>query len=620
MSTFNYWHLVSLLNTIKKDGGNIMKKNLSLKIVGIFVMVMLITTALPALGQINNVKVIKKTFNDPTWEWARGGGGFSLDYGKDVTVDNNGNVYIIGKYFALATFGATTLTGYGPIDSWDIFVAKLNTNGDWLWAVGAGGTFNDEGAGIALDDDGNVYITGTFYDVAWFGNITLTAYGYQDIFIAKLDNDGNWLWALRAGGHAGESAYGIAVDGSGNSYVTGHFMNLATFGTIPLNSEGGADVFVVKLDTGGNWLWAIRGGGSSPDYVCDIALDSDGNTYLTGDFEGSATFGADTITSLGNVDVFIAKLDNDGNWLWARSGGSSSIERGYDVAVDDSGNAYVTGVFLVSITFGTTTLTSQGEWDVYVLKLDTNGDWQWAVRGGSSSADGAWGISLDNSGNPYITGVFTDFSTFGTTTLTSQGIRDVFAAKLDVDGDWQWAISAGGADWDEGYAVAVDSSGYVYSTGYFDVSAAFGTTTLTSEGEYDVFIAKLSHEGVNQPPDTPIITGPINGKVGTSYDYTFNATDPSSDPVMYIIDWGDDNTEWTEYGDSGIEFTLKHTWNENGEYTIKAKAIDFNGAESDWGEHTVTMPKNKFLMNTLIQSLIERFPNAFRIFRYILRI
>ncbi len=587
-----------------------MKKKILLIIAGIFVITLIIATASSAVGIINSKKIIKENLEEQTWEWAKGAGGISLDYGNDVTVDNNGNIYIIGKYFAEATFGTTRLTSYGPIDSWDIYVAKLDNDGNWLWAVGAGGTWADEGAGIALDDTGNVYITGVFYDVATFGNTTLTAYGYQDIYIAKLDTDGNWLWAVRGGGHAGEAAYGIAVEGSGNIYVTGHFMYLATFGTIPLNSEGSADVFVAKLDTDGNWLWAIRGGGSSPDYVCAIALDNEGNSYLTGDFEGSATFGTDTITSQGNVDVFIAKLDTDGNWLWAKCGGSSSIERGYDVAIDYNGNAYITGVFLVSLTFESTTLTSQGEWDVYVLKLDANGNMHWVVRGGSSSTDGAWGIALDNNGNSYLSGVFTGSSTFGSSTITSQGTKDVFVVKLDTDGNWQWAKSAGGADWDEGYAISVDNSGYVYTTGYFDNSATFGTTTLTSEGEYDVFIARLSHEDVNQPPDSPIITGPINGKVGTSYDYNFNATDPESDPVMYIIDWGDDNTEWTEYSDSGVDFILKHTWSYQGTFTIKAKAIDISDAKSDWGTLTVTIPRTKAI-NRPILNWLQNHPNIF---------
>ncbi len=593
-----------------------MKKNVSGKITGLFVMVLLMTTASLASGIVTHEKTVTETREGPSWQWATEGGGFSIDYGYDVDVDSSGNSYLTGKFHGSALFGTTSLTSYG---GWDVFVAKLDTDGAWQWAVGAGGILQDEARGIAVDDEGNSYITGVFYDVAWFGNISLTSLGGLDVFVAKLDSNGNWVWAVRAGGYVGEAGYGIAVDSSGNSYITGHFMFTATFGTTMLTSQGSADVFVAKLDADGAWQWAVSGGGSLPDYVCDIAVDSDGNTYLTGDFEGSATFGADTLTSQGNVDVFIAKLDSDGAWLWAKSGGSVSIERGYDVTVDGSGNAYVAGVFLVSITFGTTTLTSQGNWDVYVVKLDGNGDWQWVVSSGSSSTEGAWGIAVDAKGDPYITGVFEGSITFGESTLTTQGGRDVFVAKLDVDGNWLWAIGAGGVDWDEGYALTVDSSGFIYATGYFDGSALFGETTLTTQGDFDVFIAKLSCGVVNQPPEIPAIDGPVNGKVETQYDYTVTTRDPDGDDVYYFIDWGDTvNSGWVGPYASGDEITQSHTWSKKGTYLVKVKAKDLSGNESDWGTLSVTMPCSYNIpFQQFWELLFERFPNAFPILRYL---
>jgi hypothetical protein len=595
-----------------------MKKNVSLMLVGIFVMILLMTTALPALGIVHNEKTIKEALEDQTWEWAESGGGFSIDYGHDVGVDSSGNSYITGKFHGSALFGTTSLTSYG---GWDIFVAKLDPNGDWQWAVGAGGILQDEGSSVAVDDEGNSYITGVFYDVAWFGNITLTSLGGLDVYVAKLDTNGNWQWVVRGGGYVGEAGYGIAVDSSGNSYITGHFMYSATFGTTTLTSQGSADVFVAKLDTNGAWLWAVSGGGSLPDYVCDIALDSNGNSYLTGDFEGSATFGTDTITSLGNVDVFIAKLDTEGNWLWAKSGGSVSIERGYAVAVDGSGNAYITGVFLVSITFGTTTLTSQGNWDVYVVKLDGAGQWQWAISAGSSATEGAWGIAVDTSGDPYISGVFEGSVTFGASTITTQGSRDVFVAKLDTEGNWLWAISAGGADLDEGYALTVDSRGYVYVTGYFDGSALFGETTLTTQGDFDVFIAKLSQGGVNQPPAAPTITGPAKGKIKVATNYNFTTRDPDGDEISYFIDWGDSsNSSWIGLSPSGDVIIQSHTWSKKGAYTVQAKAKDSHGSESDWGTLQITMPFSYTSpFESFWERLFERFPHSFPLLRVLLQ-
>jgi hypothetical protein len=546
----------------------IMDTTITTKTAGIFIMLLLITTASAVCGGATNEIITIDPRDDPSWEWAAGGGGYSVDYGHGVAVDSSGNCYVTGKFHGSAVFGATTLTSYG---GWDIFVAKLDITGAWQWAVNAGGIFQDEGASIAVDDVENCYITGVFYDVALFGNISLTSLGGLDVFVAKLDTAGDWQWAVRGGGYVGEAGYGIAVDRSGNSYVTGHFMYTATFGSTQLTSQGSADVFVAKLDTNGVWEWAVSGGGSSPDYVCDIALDSNGNTYLTGDFEGSATFGADTVTSLGNADVFIAKLDQDGAWVWARSGGSASIERGYDVAVDSSENVYVTGVFLVSITFGTTTLPSHGSWDVYVVKLNITGDWQWVVSAGSSATEGAWGITVDSSGNPFISGVFDGVVTIGASTIITAGGRDVFVATLDTTGAWQWAVSAGGADWDEGYALTVDGSGYVYVTGYFDGSALFGETTLVTQGDFDVFVAKLSYEGVNQPPVAEFSFSPEHPVVGQRV--TFDAShsyDPDGDIVSYVWDFGDET--------AGSGMTSNHVYSWPGLFNVSLTVMDRENA------------------------------------------
>jgi PKD domain/Beta-propeller repeat len=515
-----------------------MKNKASVAVAGFVVIELLMTVIFPMFCAGANEKIVQESRKDPSWQWASSGGGSSLDYGYDVAVDSNGNTFIVGTIFGFAVFGSTSLTTYGGTD---IYVAKLDADGVWQWAVNAGGILEDKGSSIGVDDAGNCYITGVFYDVAHFGNITLSSLGGLDVFVAKIDTNGVWQWAERGGGFVGEAGYGIAVDSAGNSYVTGHFMWSATFGTTTLSSQGFADVFVATLDTTGVWGWAVSGGGASPDYVYDIALDGDGNIILTGDFEGTATFGTETVTSLGDVDVFIAKLDRDGVWMWARSGGSPSIERGYDIAVDSTNNVYVAGVFLVAITFENITLSCQGNWDVYVVKFDGNGDMLWLVGGGGSATEGAWGITVDSSDNPYISGVFEGPVTFGESSLECAGYRDVFVAKLDSDGNWLWALSAGGTEFDEGYALTTDETGDVYVTGYFAGSALFGDTTLSTQGEFDVFIARLSSEGVNQPPIADFSYSPEKPVVGQTVSFDASLSyDPDGDIVSYEWDFGDE--------------------------------------------------------------------------------
>jgi hypothetical protein len=468
--------------------------NLMSVIVGFFVSTVLLTTAVPLVDSTRAEPAIEKTVGTPPWQWVKGGGGYAMDYGHDIGVDASRNSYVVGKFHGSAVFGSITLTSHG---GWDIFVAKLGTNGDWQWVVSAGGMFQDEGLGIAVDDAGNSYITGIFYDVAYFGNITLPSVGGLDVFVAKLDTNGNWQWAIRTGGWVGEAGYGIAVDDDGFLYVTGHFMYRADIGNTTLYSNGSADVFVAKLDQNRNWLWAVSAGGPSEDYVHDIAVDKRGTVSIAGDFMQSAVFGTTTLVNQGGTDVFVAQLDTNGRWLWAKSAGGSLGETALDVAFDSSGNTIITGPFIGSATFGATMLSSIGGMNVFVAKLDASGDWMWSVSGGAGSSDSSWGVAVDTQGTVYISGVFEGSAEFGTTTLTAQGMKDVFVACLDAGGGWRWAVGAGGADCEECYALAVDSNHQIYTTGYFDGSATFGTTTITTQGDFDVFIAKLSLNAVD---------------------------------------------------------------------------------------------------------------------------
>ncbi|MFA7028830.1 MAG: SBBP repeat-containing protein, partial [Candidatus Cloacimonadaceae bacterium] len=218
------------------------------------------------------------------WQWAKQAGGTDYDFGQDIAIDSSGNSYITGYFPGNASFGTTELTSSGGID---IFVAKLDSDGNWLWAQKAGGTSDDGGYSIAIDSSGNSYVTGYFHSTASFGNITLTSSGSYDIFVAKLDSNGNWLWAKKAGGTSDDYGYSITIDFSGNSYVTGYFYSTASFGTTTLTSSGDCDIFVAKMDSSGNWLWAKKAGGTYSDEGWGIAIDSSGNSYVTGYFEGT---------------------------------------------------------------------------------------------------------------------------------------------------------------------------------------------------------------------------------------------------------------------------------------------------------------------------------------------
>mgnify|MGYP003753386769 CR=1 FL=1 len=433
----------------------------------------------------------------PDWSWAVGAGGTDMDSGLSIATDSQGNQYVTGGFADTATFGSHTLTASGGND---IFVAKLDPSGNWIWAVKAGGIGYDRGNNITLDSTGNAYVTGYFADTATFGSHTLTAGGTTyntNIFVAKLDPNGNWLQAVQAEGASSGSGTDIVLDIAGNAYVTGTFYGTATFGSHTLTADGSGygDIFVAKLNASGNWLWAVKAGGTGGDEGRGIALDGADNTYVTGSFRGTATFGNYTFTATGLDDLFVAKLNPSGNWIWAVRAGASDDEHvmGNGIAVDGAGNAYVTGKFGGTTTFGSHTLTADGL-NIFATKLDPSGNWIWAVKAGGTGWDLGNGIAVDGAGNAWVTGCFEGIATFGSHILTASGGEwdtDVFAAKLDPSGNWIWAVKAGGTEWDRGNGIAVDGAGNTYLTGEFQDTATFGSHTLTSNGFYDIFVVRI---------------------------------------------------------------------------------------------------------------------------------
>ncbi len=431
----------------------------------------------------------------PNWQWAKRAGGVSgsTDVGNSIAVDGNGNSYVTGHFqYSSIIFGTDTLTNAGGSDM--LFVVKYDASGNVVWAKSAGGF----GISIAVDGNGNSYVTGHFQSSSiTFGTDTLTNAGGSDMFVVKYDASGNVVWAKSAVGNGDDSGNGIALDGNGNTYVTGNFFSSSiTFGSTTLTNAGAGwdDMYIVKYDASGNVVWAKSAGGTVNDGGSGIALDGIGNSYVTGIFNSpSITFGSTTLTNAGDYDMFIVKYDTSGAVVWAKSAGGSWREASTGIAVDASGNSYVTGYFASpSITFGSTTLTGTGTNDMFIVKYDASGAMVWAKSTGTISVNQG-SITVDGSGNSYVTGNFQSSSiTFGTYTLTNAGGEDVFIVKYDASGNAIWAKSSGGSSNDNGNGIAVDGSGNIYVTGSFESSSiTFGSATLTKAGSGDIFIAKI---------------------------------------------------------------------------------------------------------------------------------
>ena len=311
----------------------------------------------------------------------------------------------------------------------------------------------------------------------------------------------NYQWANRIGSNATDAGYDIAVDVSGNVYITGIFRGTVDFDpgqdTAYLTAAGSGDIFFGKYDANGNYLWAnsIVSAGND-DQGTGIAVDGNGNCYVTGFFNNTADFDPDTgmfnLTAIGGNDIFFAKYDSSGNYLWAKSIGSSTGDESRSIVLDDSGNVYITGHFTDTADFDpgpdTALLATVGSADIFFAKYNSNGNYLWAKSIGSTTGDRSRSVAVDDSGNVYITGYFTDTADFDpgidTAILTAVTVTDIFFGKYDSNGDYLWAKSIGATWYATSHSIILNSIGECYITGTFQGTADFdpdtGTANLTA--------------------------------------------------------------------------------------------------------------------------------------------
>ncbi len=466
------------------------------------------------------VVTFSATAQNFAWAKTMVGTGTTDEGSQSVAIDAAGNVYTTGQFFGTVDFdpGASTfnLTSTGLED---IFISKLDASGNFLWAKKIGGTGTDVGWRIALDASSNVVVSGYFRYTADFdpGSAVYTlsqvgAAANADIFVLKLDTNGNFVWVKQFGAPSvDDDAYGLYIDNLSNVYITGYFLGTIDFdpgaGIANLTPAGSSDIYILKLDASGSFVWAKKMGGTVMDEARSIYVDGSGNVFTVGSFKGTTDFDPSTSTlnliSAGNEDIFITKLDASGNFIWAKSIGSTGIDVALSIAVDASGNSYTCGYFNGTVDFdpgvGISNLTSAGTEDIFVCKLDANGNFSWAKRIGSTSTDKAVASIVDASGNIQITGSYSgtvDFDPGATTTnFSSAGLTDIFVCTLDASGNFLRAKTIGGTGNDEGNSIAVTSSGSSYISGEYsgtvDFDPSASTFNLTSGGGKDIFVMKF---------------------------------------------------------------------------------------------------------------------------------
>jgi len=519
-----------------------------------------------------------------TTDWVKSFGGVESDKGISIGTDSLGYIYVSGYYNTSADFGSINLTNNNPGGTnKEAFIMKLDSLGNVLWAIAGGnqngGCCDDRALGMHVTPAGDVFITGTFWSSFNIGSCSVPnsqRNSHDNSVLAKVDKDGNCVWVIGFGGDntsggcpypiydADDHSYDVKVDDDGFIYVTGFFSGYdADFdGLTIVNTDWGTDCtpmgYIGKLDSNGNWLWVdkfngIKDARGSRDNR--LAIDNFSNIYCIGGFENTANYGPYSLTSNGEWDAFIFKMNKDGNWLWADKVGSNKSDRANSIAIDICNDVYITGEYRNPMVFsganasnGTDTLSHKKKRDIFVAKMNNQGQWKWAKRARSSGTDKSYQMSVDINKQVFVCG-----TTGGTTgdstkfsdnlTVPPQILADTtmssWVAQIDGStntGDWLWGKVAGSNTDDDDRAndICSDGFGNVYAVGFFEDVANFDGILLDATNrKKDIFVWKMSMTPgsftYNNSNDTvfysEVVYNPIDTGLFIQTSYTIDGCD-----------------------------------------------------------------------------------------------
>ncbi len=482
--------------------------------------------------------------------WMQSAGGNNVDEVMDIAKDNLGNIISAGYFSNTATFGQSTsfnLTA-ASVGTPDIFVYKTASNGGVLWSLKAGGTGSDRALSIACDNNGNSYITGFYYGSATFGSTTLTSVSNtQDIFVAKINSSGSFVWAKSFGGNKSEQGTGIAVDANGNVIVTGQFEGTATFGSQtltsvvnPITTFSSFDIYTLKLDNSGNFIWVEQGAAEFNDRGMDVKADNQGNIFVTGQFSDTITFDNTYNNPIANA-IFLIKYDANGVEQWFRKA-SGTYSMPYAITLDAAQNVYLTGDYQGNLLFwGPTNNFLNGTYTnkYFLAKYSNSGNYIQSAQAGSDSYVSGRDLAIDNAGHIYVYGEYgcrmDEFSAmYGTGTFNSIGYEDLFVAKYDANFNREWERNFGSQLRDKAHGIVIQNNNLPLIGGSYgqNINFPIGNSgfTITSYNNFN---------GCSSFTNSQYCSDLYYGYMANMHSYGFydgflsNVIDPTRQPYDY---------------------------------------------------------------------------------------
>ncbi len=436
------------------------------------------------------------TSNAQDWLWSlQIAGNDNLETEKTV-LDANNNVIVLSELIGNANIAGQSFST--PNDSKDLIILKFNKYGSLLWSFQIGSTIEDDPKDLYIDNNGNIYITGSFGNSVSFGDITITSTDEKDAFLAKISPDGNVIWAKNMGKNTGiQKGRKLTSDGK-YLYVVGFYYEsvlLSRSADTLLEGSDKKNYFLAKYDLDGNFINAHKIYSSSNKILLSGFLYLNNNLYISGYFPDTLIYESDTLISNGNSDFLLIKTDLSGNVIWAKSFGGTKSDQLWS-SVSDGQNIYVSGFFYGTLNIDDVIFESNNEsQDFFIGKFDSNGNLIWGLANGSKGRESVLGLNYNNS-TLYATGFFSNSIQCGNTTITANANTEPFIATITPDGEYKKIIpiTVSSNSINKGIGVTSDSLGNIYFIGKFKASAiAFNSNislTNTNSGNFDGFIAK----------------------------------------------------------------------------------------------------------------------------------